>query len=143
MRPKTLQSRLNCLNYAENRRFISFFVQKKKAYKLIFVRKKPNSINIYKWDKTAAKNRDFLRFWLKNLTDRWKMGGKVGSSIWKEISSGFQKWHQIFDSLIRSLNILWNVTYGDFLKKARIQLDFLNFWDFWDFELQLLEWKHV
>ena len=49
---------------------ISFSVPKKIADKLNFRRKKANSINIYKWDKTAAKNRDFLRFWLKNLTDR-------------------------------------------------------------------------
>ena len=47
----------------------------------------------------------FWGFWLENLRDRWKMGGKVRISIWKEISSGFQKWHQIFDTLIRSLDI--------------------------------------
>ena len=59
MRPKTLPSQLNCLNYAENRRFISFFVQKKKAYRLILARKKPNSINIYRWDYTGAENQGF------------------------------------------------------------------------------------
>ena len=47
----------------------------------------------------------FCIFWLENLRDRWKIGGKVRISIWKEISSGFQKWHQIFDTLIRSLDI--------------------------------------
>ena len=93
--------------------------------------------------KLRAKIEIFWGFWLENLRYRWKMGRKVRISIWKEISSGFQKWHQIFDTLIRSLNIPWNVTYGDFLKKARIQLNFQSFWDFWDFELQLLGWKHV
>ena len=80
MRPKTLQSRLNCLNYAENHMFISFSVQKKKAYKLIFVKKKPNSINIYKWDKwdyTAAKNHDFSKILDVNLNMLVKDGKKI------------------------------------------------------------------
>ena len=59
MRPKTLQSRLNCLNYAENRMFISFSVQKKIADKANFRIKKPNSINIYKWDYMRAENHGF------------------------------------------------------------------------------------
>ena len=61
MGPKTLQSQLYCLNYAENRMFILFSVQKKIGHKANFGMKKPNSINIYKWDNTAAKNRDFWR----------------------------------------------------------------------------------
>ena len=40
--------------------FISFSVQKKKANVAFFPMKKPYSINIYRWDNTAAKNRDFL-----------------------------------------------------------------------------------
>ena len=59
MRPKTLPSQLNCLNYAENRMFISFSVQKKIGHKANFGMKKPNSINIYKWDYTGAKNQGF------------------------------------------------------------------------------------
>ena len=60
MRPKTLPSQLNCLNYAENRMFISFSVQKKKANIGVFRIKNPDSINIYEWDCTGADNRDFL-----------------------------------------------------------------------------------
>ena len=67
MRPKTLQSQLNCLNYAENRMFISFYVQKKIGNKLILERKKPNSINIYGWDDTGAENRDFSKISDVNL----------------------------------------------------------------------------
>ena len=59
MRPKTLPSQLNCLNYAENRRFVSFSVQKKKANVAFFRIKKPYSINIYMWDNSGAENRDF------------------------------------------------------------------------------------
>ena len=78
IRPKTLPSQLNCLNDAENRRFISFFVQKKKAYRLILARKKPNSINIYRWDKTAQKSRFFEDFGSKfqQIGERW--GKKFG-----------------------------------------------------------------
>ena len=65
MRPKPLPSQLNCLNFAENRRSISFFVQKKIADKLILERKKPNSINIYGWDYIGARNQDFFRFYIK------------------------------------------------------------------------------
>ena len=61
MRPKTLPSQLNCLNYAENRRFVSFSVQKKKANVALFRNKKPYSINIYMWDYSGAENRDFCR----------------------------------------------------------------------------------
>ena len=50
MRPKTLPSQLNCPNYAENRMFISFSVQKKIGNKANFGIKKPNSINIYTRD---------------------------------------------------------------------------------------------
>ena len=59
MRPKTLPSQLNCLNYAENRMFVSFSVQKKIGNKHKFEIKKPYSINIYRWDNTGAENRDF------------------------------------------------------------------------------------
>ena len=76
MRPKTLQSRLNCLNYAENRMFISFSVQKKIADKANFRIKKPNSINIYKWDNPAAKNRDFLGILARKFKISVKDGGK-------------------------------------------------------------------
>ena len=81
MRQKTLQSRLNCLNYAENRMFISFSVEKKIADKANFRKKKPNSINIYKWDNTAAKNRDFLRILARKFKRSVKDGGKVRISI--------------------------------------------------------------
>ena len=67
MRPKPFPSQLNCLNYAENRRSISFFVQKKIADKLILERKKPNSINIYGWDDTGAENQDFSKISDVNL----------------------------------------------------------------------------
>ena len=60
MRPKTLQSRLNCLNYAENHMFISFSVQKKKANIALFRIKNPDSINIYMWDCTGGESRDFV-----------------------------------------------------------------------------------
>ena len=42
------------------------------------------------------------------------MGGKVRPSILKQISSGFQKWHQIFRSLNRSPKKCQNVRHGDF-----------------------------
>ena len=67
MRPKTLPSQLNCLNYAENRMFISFSVQKKIGNKLILEGKKPNSINIYGWDDTGAENQDFSKISDVNL----------------------------------------------------------------------------
>ena len=76
MRPKTLPSQLNCLNYAENRMFISFSVQKKIGNKANFGIKKPNSINIYRWDNSAAKNRDFLRILARKFKRSVKDGGK-------------------------------------------------------------------
>ena len=59
MQPKTLHSQLNSLNYAENRRFVSFSVQKKIGNKHKFEIKKPDSINIYMWDYSGAENHDF------------------------------------------------------------------------------------
>ena len=69
IRPKTLPSQLNCLNYAENRMFISFSDQKKIANVAFFWMKNPYSINIYEWDNTAAEIEIFWGIWLENLRD--------------------------------------------------------------------------
>ena len=72
MRPKTLPSQLNCLNYAENRMFVSFSVQKKIGNRHEFEMKKPYSINIYMWDNTGAENRDFCHIFDLILNIRLK-----------------------------------------------------------------------
>ena len=77
MRPKTLQSRLNCLNYAENRRFISYFDQKKKANVAFFRIKNHDSINIYGWDYSkGGKKGDFFKISVQNLRTSEKDEGK-------------------------------------------------------------------